>query len=155
MLSFDLTLGAAKNGEDIEYWGYTSDNQPNIGSLTGLQPNTDIEHISEFRFEGGTLKGGKDTRKNSTSLSLYISSNQNSYQKVMALLNKTLYVTVDNVTYNLRIDSPGKIHGDNASYTCHVVYTEDAEGSEIYKLSDILKQQIGQTKHFSLKWSDN
>lgn len=145
-------------GEDIEYWGYTSDNQPNIDSLTGLQPNTDIEHISEFLFKDGrgrTQKGGKVPNIITTSLSLHISSNQNNYQKVMALLNKTLYVTVDNVTYNLMIDSPSRIHGDSANYTCSVVYTEDAEDSDIYELGNILKQQIGQTKHFSLKWSDN
>ncbi|OKO99773.1 hypothetical protein Xentx_03584 [Xenorhabdus thuongxuanensis] len=151
MLSFDLTLGSTKNGEVIQ-WGYTSDDQPNFGSLTGLQANTDIENILRFYFKKEGDDGHGKISKSSTMMFLAVSSNQNNYQKVMELLGKTLYVTVDNVTYNLMIDSPGRISGNSADYTYYVVYTEDAEDSDIYKLSEILKQQIGQTKHFSLKW---
>ncbi|MGJ0625977.1 DUF2829 domain-containing protein [Xenorhabdus bovienii] len=142
MLVFDITLGSSTfniNNDEYQDWGYLSNKglrgsgQSTFGTLILAQNITDVKDILMFYV---TKHGSVYSR---------ISSEKDNYQKVEELIKKNLYVTVDDVTYNL---GDAKITSKDAEN--HTI-TPEYSSTDAQKLGEVLKQ-TGQTKRFYCNW---
>ncbi|MDX7999578.1 DUF2829 domain-containing protein, partial [Xenorhabdus sp. Reich] len=143
MLVFDLTLGSGRyrDGENsTNDWGYLVDDrylntgkEAAFGALNIIQNKTSIEKINIFYWNENNQSKESGLRWIVDSL-----ENDQSYQQMQDLFkNKSLYITVDDMTYSLGKRSPNSgLYEDNT----------DAQ-----KLSFILKQ-TGQTKRLYCNW---
>ncbi|WP_237385222.1 Thoeris anti-defense Tad2 family protein [Xenorhabdus sp. Sc-CR9] len=152
MFVFDLILGAGRyrdsQGGSSDDWGYIVDdrylstgNEAAFGTLNVIRNKKAIEKIDIFYW-------GKNNKSKASGINLLISSHENdaSYQQMKNLFkNKSLYITVDNITYNLGMSSP---EDSNSKYYWGNWYENNAE---IEKLGEILRQ-TGQTKRFYFNW---
>ncbi|PHM74903.1 Thoeris anti-defense Tad2 family protein [Xenorhabdus kozodoii] len=168
MLSFTLELGAGKDmegpawgylNEDVDgpAWGYLNAGEtshykgPAFGTLTTVQNNVGIANISMFYF-----------RDNGQMMFGVIPAQDNPLQ-ARELFTKTLYVTVDNTTYNLGGNpSAGGIDAQLAAALPRHMAGNPSAGdidnnfsdyfsNDTRKLGAILKE-TGKTKHFCLTW---
>ncbi|MDE1479037.1 DUF2829 domain-containing protein [Xenorhabdus bovienii] len=145
MMIFDLTLGIEQRKDGMTTWGYwgkegVDKNNAAHGSLNVIQNKTDIEKtVMFFWFEDSS--SGKAPVFNWNVLS------RKYYQTVDDLFsNKNLYVTVDDVAYNL-----GKCSlttNTDREYEYVSWYENNAETE---KLGEVLKQ-TGKTKRFYCNW---
>ncbi|MEQ1965244.1 DUF2829 domain-containing protein [Xenorhabdus khoisanae] len=153
MFAFDLTLGAGRyraSQASADDWGYLVDdrylstgNEAAFGTVNVIQNKKAIEKIDIFYW-------GENNKSKASGLNLLVSSHENdkSYQQMQDLFkNKSLYITVDNITYNLGMSSP---KGSHSKYYWGTWYESNAE---VEKLGAILKQ-TGQTKRFYFNWRD-
>ncbi|WP_426577015.1 Thoeris anti-defense Tad2 family protein [Xenorhabdus stockiae] len=145
-LSFDLNIGTGTSGGSVSGgavgWGYEAagGGWPPFGTLD-MNPNkVDIVGIWEFMW-------------NETAGGLYIGSSSKqsseSYQKVGNLFkNKSLYVMLDGITYNLGESSSSSLFPQFGPYSDQFSY-QNAEGE---KLGSAMKHLVGKTKNFCLNW---
>ncbi|AOM40632.1 hypothetical protein [Xenorhabdus hominickii] len=158
MLVVDVTLGI---GHDIlndgaftnTYWGYFSEEgavfeaeesnlMPASGALAVIKNTTDISRTVVFYWI--------DSLDDSMPIFIWNAhsyKNDKSYNRLQALFEKDLYITVDGVTYALGKKSPdfGNALGD---YKVINWYKNNAEAQ---KLGYILKQ-TGVTKRLQINW---
>nr|WP_319931837.1 DUF2829 domain-containing protein [Xenorhabdus sp. 12] len=148
MMVFDLTLGAelTKNDGSSTTWGYSGKETEIMiphGNLKVIQNKTNIKEIKIFYWI-----------EYNNNVPIFIwnvlsDPDKESNQRVDELFkNKSLYITVDGVTYNLGKRSPTKKPDTNVKYECINWYEHNAEAK---KLSAILKQ-TSQTKRFYCNW---
>ncbi|WP_416777409.1 Thoeris anti-defense Tad2 family protein [Xenorhabdus budapestensis] len=145
VLVFDLTPGVKVDDLGETSWGheyYGVDGH--FGPLNIIQNKTDIAKISIFYW----IEYGKNSLL-SPNLFWNVTPypNSESPQKVVELFGRTLYITVDNVSYNLGEGENASSYEDGDSNYCVVSY----KGAEAQKFSEILKQ-TGTTKRFCFKW---
>ncbi|MGJ0639176.1 DUF2829 domain-containing protein [Xenorhabdus bovienii] len=145
-LVFDLTLGTGQFSRKV-YWGYQGEREglerdmSPLGTLNVIQNSTVIQNMSAFCF----------TIQASGLLHLRVSSDENNYQKMIALVKKNLHVSVDNVTYSLGATMRSYDNKDYP-YTYDVYYEYGTpEYPTLEKFGEIL-QQTGKTKRFSCNW---
>ncbi|MDE1480306.1 DUF2829 domain-containing protein [Xenorhabdus bovienii] len=151
ILVFDITLGVSS---DDYYWGYVADHElendgiSGFGTLNIIQNKTDITKISF------SIWHTQPQFPNSTALTLqvYSDNNQDSYQKMTALLKKDLYITVDDVTYYLGIAviAESSENGEENRYG-HFIWYPSEKNTDLKKLGAVM-QQTGKTKRFYLNW---
>ncbi|MEQ1968483.1 hypothetical protein ABLA30_16030 [Xenorhabdus nematophila] len=160
MLVVDITLGIGSNssittGGDIDttYWGYfnreniKSDVEegnltPPVGVFSIIKNQTDIADSSVFYWI--------EYPDNSAPIFIWnVSSynNDNSYNRLAALFEKDLHITVDGITYALGIIS----HDGADTSSEHKVINWYKNNAEAQKLSYILKQ-TGVTKRLYINW---
>ncbi|MDE1483617.1 hypothetical protein [Xenorhabdus bovienii] len=145
-LGFDLTLGAGNNGY---FLGYAADHVlegmglPDFGTLNVIENQTDIAKISLFYWN---CYEDEYTPPSSIRLQGSSDKNEDSYQKMIELLKKDLYVTVDGVTYNLGVPLPYP-NNHNTAYTYRTWY----QYADVKKLGAVM-EQTGKTKRFYFNW---
>ncbi|MDE9556093.1 DUF2829 domain-containing protein [Xenorhabdus bovienii] len=144
MLVFDLTLGI---GNANSFLGYVADHAidylPDFGTLNVIQNKTDIAKISLFYWN---CYEDEYTPPSSIRLQGSSDKNEDSYQKMIELLKKDLYVTVDGVTYNLGVPLPYP-NNHNTAYTYRTWY----QYADVKKLGAVM-EQTGKTKRFYFNW---
>ncbi|MDC9607232.1 DUF2829 domain-containing protein [Xenorhabdus griffiniae] len=151
MFVFDLTLGVGRyrgSQGSSDDWGYLVDdrylstgNEAAFGIVNVIQNKKAIEKIDIFYW-------GENNKSKSSGINLLINSHENdeSYQQMQDLFkNKSLYITVDNITYNLGMSSPKSVH---SKYYWGDWYENNAE---VEKLGEVLKK-TGETKRFYFNW---
>ncbi|SFU84682.1 Thoeris anti-defense Tad2 family protein [Xenorhabdus koppenhoeferi] len=139
MLVFELELGAGKFNYGQE-WGYMSESGKwlsggtvTFGSLNPISNKTTIPNVLAFYWSTYNW------------FYLIVSSDKDDYRKIVELLTKDLYVTVDNTIYSL---GTMPLLGDTDGR-----YTISYGNYEAQKLGGILKQ-TGEKKTFCLNWRD-
>ncbi|PHM60474.1 hypothetical protein Xsto_03970 [Xenorhabdus stockiae] len=152
MLAFSLKLGTSKYGGTAgtgvpgQDWGYMTihgdkiSNESTFGTLTEIQNKTDIESILMFYWE---------ERQGDRNLRLKTSSNKENYENMLNLTKKSLYITVEGVSYNVGVPIVSRSYStnDDPNYW----YTAYYENDDAQKVGTILKQ-TDQTKTFCLNW---
>ncbi|MDE9484020.1 DUF2829 domain-containing protein [Xenorhabdus bovienii] len=141
MLVFDLKSGNDGSG----HFGY-KDNQ--YGTLNIMQNEVDFKEILFFKSSmlgscNGIPVGG---------IFFKISYDIANYQKVKELFKGKLYITVDDVTYNIgHFDAD--IVDDNKEEKTYAVQYNHCYPSDIDKLYKIISQDKG-VKRYYINWSD-
>ncbi|WP_426576033.1 DUF2829 domain-containing protein [Xenorhabdus stockiae] len=153
MMVFDLTMGTGidkKNGSNTT-WGYydkKDDRKNSHGVLKLLQNKTDIEKTIIFYW----IEYNNNNNNNNNDDPIFIWNllshhSKDSEKKTNELFeNKSLYITVDDITYNLGKRSTTK--ATDIQYECVNWYQNNDEAK---KLSAVLKR-TGETKRFYCNW---
>ncbi|TDB48259.1 Thoeris anti-defense Tad2 family protein [Photorhabdus khanii] len=142
LMVFDITLGTGKykDNSGVTGWGYygiDNDLLSPFGTLNVIKNKTDIAKTTVFYWNE---RGGYNPPL--FIFGVFSRESSESYQKVQELFkSKNLYITVDDITYNLGTPSSIGIDGDSSWY----------EGTEAQKLGAIMKQ-TGKTKRFYCIW---
>ncbi|WP_338804214.1 MW1434 family type I TA system toxin [Xenorhabdus griffiniae] len=152
-LEFDLTVGVGIfERESNPPWGYVDKNQTylaglssHIGSLKLIKNNSDINNINIKTFfwpynENLTIRIPYD-------------NNQENGKKMVELFSKNLTVMVDNVHYILGKNT-GYFWGNGNELRYELYYNGDIN-SDLKKLGDQVKKNVGKTLRLRLVWNDN
>ncbi|MDE9543633.1 Thoeris anti-defense Tad2 family protein [Xenorhabdus bovienii] len=147
-LVFDLTLGAGNNGY---FLGYVADHAlegmglPDFGTLNVIESQTDIAKILLFYWD---WTADSDNDPPSIILQGISDKNEDSYQKMIELLKKNLYVTVNNgVLYNFGVPTLYPDYRGSKAYKYYITY----QNADVQKFGAIM-EQTGKTKRFYLNW---
>ncbi|WP_446470806.1 DUF7823 domain-containing protein [Xenorhabdus stockiae] len=152
MFVVDITLGIGIDRPSITHWGYCSeeasenemlDTMPAVGALTVVKNKTDITRADIFYWI--EYPNNVDTPK--LIWNLYSHKDNDSYNRLVTLFEKNLYITVDGVTYALG-KRVGSIHNNPEKHRVNNWYKDSAD---VQKLSYILKQ-TGVTKRLHINW---
>ncbi|PHM59100.1 DUF7823 domain-containing protein [Xenorhabdus sp. KK7.4] len=157
MLTIDITLGMARWDPDTDtwahWWGYQDDTYSNgnngvssFGSLIVIENNTPIDIVKTTEFDWSEFSSKVS---NTSAITWLTFSYDGHFQQVYNLFyNKTLYVTVDGVTYNLgnNTEDPND-PGSPPKNSVSGLYTSPGA----YELGAVLKQ-TGVTKRLYINW---
>ncbi|PHM23431.1 Thoeris anti-defense Tad2 family protein [Xenorhabdus innexi] len=135
---FDITSAYSNKTvfSNAEIWGYIVRSTSPLGSLTNIVRNKDIAEIEAFCWE--RYQKSDDSYDFNFMLFFMANKDKESAQRLDNLIaNKTLYVMVDGVAYNLGTNLIN--NSDDYEYEIYI------KGSEAQKLGTIL-MQMAETK---------
>ncbi|WP_338883495.1 MW1434 family type I TA system toxin [Xenorhabdus sp. TH1] len=163
-VSFDLKIGRGY-GDDR---GYATEeavkvvNYPyediSIGTLSNFQnKTTTIREVIGFISRSGEVEHISFT----TYLILVVTFDKNNRQKTAELISKDLYLTVDDRIYKFSVSDPylpPKVDGTTMTVIYGMFddnYPHNKERwLDLDELNDMMRNNLGKTKHFHLGWYD-
>ncbi|MDC9614697.1 DUF2829 domain-containing protein [Xenorhabdus khoisanae] len=151
MVSFDLEIGKVVDDLEELDLGFLADHAlvdvevGPFGALTNLQNKTDIKKILQFTC----AYIPSDADDDPWVLDLRVSSDNNDegHKKMVELFKKTLTVTVDGVSYELKNQQEAD-EGHEGLYDYDGMY----QGADVPKLGVMMKQNVGKILRFCLNW---
>ncbi|BET98350.1 Thoeris anti-defense Tad2 family protein [Xenorhabdus taiwanensis] len=166
-MSFDIN-SESSHIFDGEYHGYTTHeakefmkpyvegfNAPfvPIGALSNLQNNININKVIAFASSISFNHDDERGYTHHTGLVLIITCDGNNCQKTLELLNRDIYVTIDNRIYRLYVSSPLIMKNNTISVGYNSILDPEGQkyADDSIDLFTILKRYIGKIK---LSWLD-